>query len=143
MVLRKRKSISLILALARDAAGHFWDSFDFSDWPVVTLDKVMVEIWSEQEGVEGYTEDNLERWKEFRSYVLGLRNVNLADSNGPLPTWNPSAARTGPSRFDRFLSVLGIDRVRVSYNSFHSTFLLVMYQGSKSNRNTLSGQQEW
>jgi len=109
-VLRKNKSISLALALAQGAAGWHWYHFDLSERPFVKLDKVMLELWSEQEGVEGRTEENLQKWQEFRSEALEWPyNINLAVLNGPLPTWIPRAARTGPSKLDRFLSLFGIN----------------------------------
>ena len=129
-VLRETKSISLALALAQSAVQLFlwWGHFDLSERPFVKLDKDMLELWSEQEGVEGRTEENLQKWQEFRSEVLEWPyNIDLAVLNGPLPTWIPRAARTGPSKLDRFLSVLQINRVCASYTSVHSDFLTSMY----------------
>ena len=128
-VLRKRKLISFALGLAQSAVLYSvpWDHFDLSERPFVKIDKVMLELWSEQEGVEGRTQENLLKWKEFRSEVMEYYGIDLATLNGHLPTWIPHTTRTGPSRLDRFLSVLGIDRVRVPYISFHPTFLPAMY----------------
>jgi len=143
-VLRKTKSISLALALAQSAVHRFvwWDHFNLSEWPSVTLDKVMLEIWSECEGVEGRTEENLKDWKEFRSYSLRWRGVNLADLNGSLPTLNPRATRTGPSRLDAFLSILRINRVRVLYFSLFYMFLPFTYQGTMRDKNIQPDQQD-
>jgi len=110
-VFRKTQSISLALALAYKVRWLDWDYYDIGERPFITVDKIMLEIWSEQEGVEGHTEEKLEKWKELRRYALRWYRVDLADLNGPLPTWNPSAARTGPSRTNRLLSVFGIDWV--------------------------------
>lgn len=109
-VLWKRKSMSLALALAREAVGWYWDQFDLSEKPFVKLDKVMLEIWSASEDVEGLTETNLYKWEAFRLFSItrDFDSVDLAALNGPLPTWNSSAARTGPSKLDRFFSVFGI-----------------------------------
>jgi len=126
-VLRKTKSISLALALGQGAVHLHWDHFDLDERPFITAHKVMLEIWSEQEGVEGRTEENLSKWKELRSDAMGWKNVNLADLNGPLPTWHPSAPRTGPSKLDRLLSVFGIDRVCASYTSLHFALLISIY----------------
>jgi len=128
-VLRKRKLISFALGLGQSAVLYSvpWDHFDLSERPFVKIDKVMLELWSEQEGGEGRTEENLLKWKEFRLKVMKYHGIDLATLNGHLPTWIPHTARTGPSRLDRFLSVLGIDRVRVPYISFHPTFLPAMY----------------
>jgi len=127
-VLRKAKSISLASALAQGAVEWYWNHLDLNERPFVTVDKAMLEIWSEQEGVEGQTEENLSKWKEFRSKALGWPSyVNLAALDGPLPTWNASATRTGPSKLDRFLSVFGIDRVCPSYTSAHLAFLTSIY----------------
>ena len=117
-ILRKRKSINLVLALAQDILTWPWDHFNLADpeKPFVTLDKVLAEIWSEREGVEGRTEENMLKWESLRSSVWVHCYVNLASVNGPFPTWNPSPARTGPSRVDKLLSVLRIDRVCGSYN---------------------------
>jgi len=114
-VVRERKSISLALALAQGAVElGGWNHFNLTEIPFVTIDKVILEIWSEQEDVEGWTEENLRKWKRFRSDVMSWRHFNLADLNGPLPTWHPSGTRTGPSKLDRLLSVFGINRVCVS-----------------------------
>jgi len=118
-VLRKTKSISLALALAQGAAKWNWHRFNLGERPYVTVDKIMLDLWSEKEGVEGCTKENLEKWKEFRSDSLRWYEVDLADLNGPLPVWSPRAAHAGPSRLDGFLSVLGIHRVRVLCISMH------------------------
>ena len=113
-VLRKTKSISLALALAQEVVGGYWGSFVLSEWPFVTIDKIILEMWSEQEGAEGRTEENLQEWKRFRSTAMDWpSSVDLAVLNGPLPTtWNPiSTPSTASWRFRRFLSVLGIDWV--------------------------------
>jgi len=126
-VLRKAKSISLALALAKGAVRWYWDHFYLGERPYVTVDKFMLDIWSEQNGVEGRTEENLEKWKELRSHVMDNDRVNLDNLNGSLPTWNPSATRTGALRLDGFRSVFGIDRVCASYTSAHLAFLTSMY----------------
>jgi len=113
-VLRKTKSVSLAIALAHGIVGRYWDHFDFSERPFVTIDKIILEMWSEQEGAEGRTEENLQEWKRFRSTAMDWpSSVDLAVLNGPLPTtWNPiSTPSTASSTFRRFLSVLGIDWV--------------------------------
>jgi len=123
-VTRKTKPIFLALALAQSAVQLlvWWDHFDLSERPFVTVDKAMLELWSEQEGVEGWTEENLQKWKRFRSDAMSWRHVNLADLNGPLPTWHPSGTRTGSSKLHRLLSIFGIDRVCASYTSVHFGF---------------------
>ena len=113
-VLRETKSISLALSILQGVVKCFWSHLDLSDQPYVTLDKVMLELFSKQNGVEGCTEENLSSWKEIRSRVMREDRVDLDNLNGSLPIWNPSATRTGPSRLDGFLSVLGIDRVCIS-----------------------------
>jgi len=114
MVPRKRKSISLALAIAQRAVSWDWDHFDLGERPYVTLDKVMLEIWSEQEVVEGRSEENLLQWQDIRSKVKEKYGTDLATLNGHLPTWNASAARNEPSKLGRFLSVFGLDWVCVS-----------------------------
>jgi len=129
-VIRKTKSIFLALALAQSAIqwGISWGYLDISERPSVTLDKVMLELWSEQEDVEGRTQENLEIWQTFRSKALEWpSDVDLAVLNGPLPTWNPSTTRTGSSKLDRLLSVFGIDRVCAFCTSVHFVFLTSMY----------------
>ena len=86
MVLRKRKSISLTLAFAHGAVRCYWGNFDLSERPFVTIDKVMFELWSEQEGIEGHTEENLENWKRFRLAVMEKEQLDLANLNGHVPT---------------------------------------------------------
>lgn len=117
-VLRKTKSITLALAIAQAALEcSGWSHFSLRERPFISIDKCIYELWSVQEGVEGRTEKALELWKELRSNAMTWRNVkigrrfNLADLNGPLPIWNPSIARTIPSRFDRISSIFGIDWV--------------------------------
>ena len=94
--------------------GLNWGQFDISERPFVTLDKIMLEIWSEQEVAEGRTEESLLKWQEIRSKVREIYGIDLATLNGHLPTWNASTARKEPSKLGRFLSVLGLDWVCVS-----------------------------
>jgi len=115
MVIRKTKSISLALAILQGVVKHLWSHFDLSDRPYVTLDKVMLELWSEQNGVEGRTQESSLEWKEIRSRVMREDEVDLDSLNRSLPTWNPSATRTEPSGLDGFLSIFGIDRVCISH----------------------------
>jgi len=126
---RKRKSISLALALAQSTIqwGLSWNHFNLSETPFVTLDKSMLEIWSEQEGIEGRTEVSLLKWQQFRSSVRHWCKIDLDDLHGPLPTWSPSAAHTDPSKLHKFLSVLGINMVCISYISVHLALLTFMY----------------
>ena len=130
-VMRKTKSISLALALALAQSATPWvissGYLEISERPFVKIDKVMLELWSEQEGVEGRTQENLEIWQESRLMAMDKYSINLEDLNGSLPIWNASATRTGPSKLDRFLSVFGIDRVCPSYTSAHLAFSTSLY----------------
>jgi len=94
----------------------------------------MLELWSEQEGVEGRTEENLRKWQAFRTNSINhiFESVDLAALNGPLPTWYSKDARTGPLRLDGLLSVLGINTVRVLYISIHVA--VHSYQSCRSRR---------
>jgi len=125
----KRKSISFALAMARQMARFDWKQLHLSERPFVVLDKVILGLWSEQEGgIEGRTEESLKKWQVFRSNVLNNCGVGLAGVNGHLPTWlDPSATQlSGPStRLDRFLSVLRMDWVCVLCNSIYFMFLRV------------------
>jgi len=113
-VSRKRKSISFVLAIAQRAIDWDWDYFDPGERPYVTLDKVMLELWSEQEVIEGRTEESLLQWQEIRWKVKEKHGTDLATLNGHLPTWNASTARNEHSKLGRFLSVFGLDWVCIS-----------------------------
>jgi len=117
-ILRKRKSITLALALAQETVESYWYHVDLGEKPFVTVDKVMLEIWSDHEAIGERTEENLEKLEAFRLDIMRREHVSLADFNGPLPSWHPSATHTGPSKLDRLLSVLGIDLV-CAYVALH------------------------
>lgn len=122
-MLSQANSMSLALALAEPMVMLAWVEPDLNKRAFVKFDRAMLELCAERGWTEGCEEENLEKWRSLRKQVLDNHRVDLAEITGNLPTWKYPK---GPWGLRRVLAGLGIDRVRVSYVSFHVMFLPAM-----------------
>lgn len=103
--IRSRNSISQALDVVQQPLGQYGlRGFNASDHPLVKLDRVLLDLWDTTPFIDEKTQENLERWRIFRSRcarIVGTKQ-SLKDwfmsLNGPLPT--PESCTVPVSKYE-------------------------------------------